>query len=771
MNMDERRLFTGRLVAAGETRTMTEERGGYVMTAEAIRGAIDQGLFNGLACFVDHAAEGPSIRRLVGVWQGVVWDEEARAAEGRLLAYETAETRPVLDLLEQWLDEGEARSDIGVSLVFWPRLAADGRTVQAIVMVESADLVMFPASVDSRILERGGGAASSGMGLSGRGGTAATATVPGATGEASRVAVVAPWIRRRAEGNTSHSLLNKPHVGNRQPSHTQATTGHVSIERELQQKHSSHNQAELPQTGNDQREHTRHQPNPYDPNGRPSHWRDQAVAIKSIKQEKQPMKQEMKDDGLPRLTLVRHGSEAMKRVNLAAGQALEPVAAESAADGWLEALQAAATTAVIRSSGLPAVVQERLANGRYESAEAVQAAVEQARDELAALSAAGVVRLGNTGRPRIQVRDPLDEAQDVANFLFGAEGASIPSNMRRVDEWYKALTGDFEFRGTFNPDRVQFAGATTSTLSNTAVNAMNKVLVEQISNLTAWRWYESITSVEPNDGSLNAMQWITIGGISNLPTVAEGAAYTELTVDDVKESSSFTKRGGYVGITRELLKNSDIAKLQAIPRALATAAIRSRSAAVSEIFTQASGTGPTLAQDSTVLFHSNHGNVNTTAIGTDAAAWRAARYECFLHTDVNSGKPLGIFPRFLLVPAELYDVALSILGYGEGMPTTYAPEAQDRGFADPRAVPLVVPDWTDATDWAYIVDPKVFPVIQMSYSQNPGGRNHPAPELFAVTGETNGLLFTNDTLPIKVRDEFAVGVNGPRGIGKRNVAN
>lgn len=438
---------------------------------------------------------------------------------------------------------------------------------------------------------------------------------------------------------------------------------------------------------------------------------------------------------------------------------------------WTAEFRRVQSAAIIDlTNDLPPLVKTRLKSGDYPTPEALNAAIDAAREELAALHEANVITL--PGRPRIQMRDPLDEAQDVANFLFGAEGASIPSNMRRVDEWYKALTGDFEFRGTFNPDRVQFAGATTSTLSNTAVNAMNKVLVEQISNLTAWRWYESITSVEPNDGSLNAMQWITIGGISNLPAVAEGAAYTELTVDDVKESSSFTKRGGYVGITRELLKNSDIAKLQAIPRALATAAIRSRSAAVSNIFTQASGLGPTLAQDATALFDSSgHANLNTTALGSDATAWRAARAECFQHTDVNSGKPLGIFPRFLLVPAELYDVALSILGYGEGMPTTYAPEAQDRGFADPRAVPLVVPDWTDATDWAYIVDPKVFPVIQMSYSQNPGGRSHPAPELFAVTGETNGLLFTNDTLPIKVRDEFAVGVNGPRGIGKRNVAN
>lgn len=435
---------------------------------------------------------------------------------------------------------------------------------------------------------------------------------------------------------------------------------------------------------------------------------------------------------------------------------------------WDAEYRRTAAAAVIDLTDLPALVKTRLKTGTYQTPAEMHAAIDSARQELASLHDANIINL--PGRPRIQMRDPLEEAQEVANYLFGAASATPPANMRRVDEWYVALTGDVHFRGTFDPDRVQFAGATTTTLANVAVNAMNKVIIEQMSNLDAWRWYERITSVEPNDGSLHAMQWITIGGISNLPTVAEGASYTELVVDDAKESSSFTKLGGYVGITRELLKNSDIARLQAIPRALATAAIRSRSAAVSAIFTANSGTGPTLAQDATVLFHSNHANVNTTALGTDATAWRAARTEAFKHTDVNSGKRLAIYPRFLLVPADLYDIALSILGYGEGMPTTYTPEAQARGFADPRPIPLVVPDWTDATDWAYIVDPAVFPVIQMSYSQNPGGRSHPAPELFAVVSETNGLLFTNDTMPIKVRDEFAVGVNGPRGIGKRNVA-
>lgn len=435
---------------------------------------------------------------------------------------------------------------------------------------------------------------------------------------------------------------------------------------------------------------------------------------------------------------------------------------------WDLEFRRAAAASIIDLTDLPALVKSRLKASSYSSPDDLNLAVDAARSELAALHADGVISL--PGRPRIQVSDPLEEAQHVADFLFGFSSASVPGNMRRVDEWYKALTGDFEFRGVFDPSRVAFAAADTTTLTSTAVNAMNKVLSEQISFLTAYRWYERIVSVEPNDGSLNPMQWITIGGISNLPVVAEGAAYTELSVADVKESSSFSKLGGYVGITRELLKNSDIAKLQAIPRALATAAIRSRSAAVSNIFTAASGVGPTLAQDSTPLFDNSHSNYATSALGTDATSWRTARAECFQHTDVHSGKPLAIFPRFLLVPAELYDQALSILGYGAGMPTSYSPEALDRGFADPRPIPLVVPDWTDATDWAYIVDPQVFPVIQMSYSQAPGGRTHPAPELFAVTGRSNGLLFTNDTLPIKVRDEFAVGVNGPRGIGKRNVS-
>jgi hypothetical protein len=444
----------------------------------------------------------------------------------------------------------------------------------------------------------------------------------------------------------------------------------------------------------------------------------------------------------------------------------------AAASPWLDALRDGGRQAMLAASGLPEATRRRLLRADYPSPQALAAAIEEARAELAAATELSVVQIGGQPPrgPRLSgMVAPLDQAQSAVNWLFGVPNSALPEpTLRKADLLYVALTGDANFHGRFDGDRLAFAGATTATLPNLAVNALNKVVQSQFSDLAHWRWYERIVFVTANDGSLEPMQWITVGGMSNLPTVAEGASYEELAISDAGESSAFVKRGGYIGITREMIMNSDIQRIQAVPRGLAQAALRTRSAAIAAIFTANAGVGPTLTQDSKALFHADHGNLDVTALGTDATAWRAARAECFKQAELGSGKRLGVYPKYLLVPAELYDQALAILGYGEGMPTTYTPEAQDRGFADPRAIPLVVPDWTDATDWAYIVDPAVYPVIMMSYSQAPGGGIHPAPELFSVLSESAGLLFTNDTLPIKVRDEFAAGVSGPRGIGKRN---
>jgi hypothetical protein len=463
---------------------------------------------------------------------------------------------------------------------------------------------------------------------------------------------------------------------------------------------------------------------------------------------------------------------------------LTPVAEQAPPnpDEYLTRLAGATLTMALREANLPAAsetaIREQFA-GQTPSATQIDAAITQQRQLIAALSfqITGHDHPLDNGRITGMTTN-LDEAAKVINWMFGVSGAPMPPpSLRRPADIYGAITGDYEWHGVFTPAKLLFASANSTTLADLAVNAMNKIVVEQWDGLSEYRWFEDLVTVQPHDGSTHDMAWINVGGIANLPVVAEGAAYTELSLADSKESDSFIKYGAYVGVTQEMLRKSELAKIQAIPRALAVAAVRTRSAAIAGLFTANSGVGPTLDDDSTALFHSNHGsNVQTTALGTDLTAWKAARLECYKQTEAGSSKRLAFWPRYCLVPGDLYDTALILFSYGSGpggYPGTANNDVNPYAVAranDARPIPIAVPDWTDANDWAYLVDPRQHPVIQMSYVQAPGGGSHPAPEIYSVSTPTAGLTFSNDVLPIKCRDWFSYGVSTWRGIGKRNVA-
>jgi hypothetical protein len=372
---------------------------------------------------------------------------------------------------------------------------------------------------------------------------------------------------------------------------------------------------------------------------------------------------------------------------------------------------------------------------------------------------------------------PEDRVQSALSWLLGAaDEPAPPPSLRSLRDLYMAITGDVNWYGVFNREYTQLAAASTSTLAGMAVNSLNKVVRQYYDHLATYRWYEQIVDVIPHDGSTHDVQLILVDGVANLPTVGEGAAYTEAVVGDAKESFAFTKRGHYVGITLEAIRRGNLQRIQAIPRELVKASIRTRSAAIAGLFTQASGAGPTLADDSKALFHADHGNLDTAAL--DATGWAAARQRIFGQTVPGTGSVLGLWPTFCLVPIELYDTALELFGYGAGdvgKPNTGGTAQTPNVYGasrpgDPRPIPVAVPEWTDATDWAYLVDPRLHPVIHMAYADAPQGGSHPLPEIFEVTSETSGLMFTNDTLPVKIRDWWGYGVSTYVGIGKNNVA-
>lgn len=370
-----------------------------------------------------------------------------------------------------------------------------------------------------------------------------------------------------------------------------------------------------------------------------------------------------------------------------------------------------------------------------------------------AVEGAGIKRLGEVR----SVVSPLERIELALEALLGLPGTSAQRDEPRLSgirELYDTLTGDWERRGVFHAERVNLANATTGTLNQVVANALNKVLAHAYEARA--QWWKPIVS-EEDFPSLHDARWTSLGGIGALDTVAEGASYTEKAWDDAAETAAFSKTGNYIGLTMEMIDRDDVGAVRALPRKLAYAAQRTLSAAVAAVFTGNAGAGPTLA-DGKALFHSDHGNLGSTALSD--SAWWAAVQAMFKQGELASGTRLGVRPRYCLVPVELEKTALGIFtsDYPIGA-TTF-----EQNMLRNAASVITVPEFTDANDWAGAADPGDLAGVCVGYRY---GR---APEIFVADGELMGAMFTNDELRIKVRFVFAVGVANYRALYKANVS-
>jgi len=439
-------------------------------------------------------------------------------------------------------------------------------------------------------------------------------------------------------------------------------------------------------------------------------------------------------------------------------------------NAWAYAAQESAVQLILQVSGLPQPSKDRLIKMHFSTPEDVTHAIEDERAYLAQLQESRVIQVGGTPPRSPQITGMitgLDQVQLALESLVS--GVRPPDGIRPltgIRELYHLLSGDYEMSGVYQPDRIMFSNVNSSTMASMVANVLNKRVVQEFSQYPQW-WTPIVR--EDDFASLQAVRWNILGGIGELPTVAEGASYTELTWDDKYETASFVKKGGYLGITIEAIDKDETGRLRAAPGALAQAAWLTLSKAISYIFTQSSGAGPTLI-DGTALFHSTRSNVGTTALSM--ASYIAARTAMRKFTELNSGERLGalVTPRYLLVPPDLEITALQILA-SEGYPGTANNDVnpltqgdtfnQRMNYARERVI--IVDLWTDTNDWAAVADPRLYPTIGIGYRY---GRQ---PEIFSVASPTAGLMFTNDTLPIKVRFFYAVGPMDWRGMYKANV--
>jgi hypothetical protein len=176
---------------------------------------------------------------------------------------------------------------------------------------------------------------------------------------------------------------------------------------------------------------------------------------------------------------------------------------------------------------------------------------------------------------------------------------------------------------------------------------------------------------------------------------------------------------------------------------------------VSGVFTCNSNTGPVMGTTG-ALFNATavtsaggHANLLTTALSY--AALDAARLAMRKQTNMalGTGRRLLIQPRYLLVPADLETTA-NELANSDLVPNQSAATSgmalQTANQYKGKITPIVVPDWSDTNNWALVADPAEHPAIYNIFL-----RGRSVPEIFTANSETEGAMFTNDTLRYKVR--------------------
>ena len=434
----------------------------------------------------------------------------------------------------------------------------------------------------------------------------------------------------------------------------------------------------------------------------------------------------------------------------------------------------------LAASKLPEIVQKRIRKGfegRTFRAPELQTAITEAREELAALTEGASIQ----GPGRVQFSGMIDSADQfrlAVEDLFGLERQPAQANIKvhrlmGIRDAYLKATGDEYFMGGYFPE----FSLVSANFPGIVANVQNKMLIDAWKDFEeSYGWWQKIVTVE-HFANLKTATWVRTGTIASLPAVLERGEYTELPVGDIKETSEWGKYGGYVPLTIESVINDDLRAFRRMPSEVALAGMRNISEQVAAIFTQNSAAGPTMT-DGGALFNSTaqttaggHVNLLTTALGTDYTAWNAVALAMFKKKLMvknaagyyGTGKPQALKPSICLVPADLITQAEALFIPRWDAPAQNVPATASVRWGG-RVQPIVVPEWTDATDWAAAIDPKLRPGVML------GEIFGVKPQIFSASSEIDPAMFANDESRIKVRQFVTVGVADDLPLHKNNVA-
>lgn len=243
-----------------------------------------------------------------------------------------------------------------------------------------------------------------------------------------------------------------------------------------------------------------------------------------------------------------------------------------------------------------------------------------------------------------------------------------------------------------------FIGHTTSDLANLLANVAEK------SMLRGWDSRPNTWSGWTKPGTLSDFKQATRAGLSEFPQlleVPEGAEIKLGTMGDRKELISLVTYARRVALTRQTIINDDLQALTELPMKAGRAAAAIPADLAYAVLTS----NPTLNQDSTQLFHADHGNYVTSGAAPSVATLQAGRVAMGLQMNQNGTEYLQIIPAHIVCPLALEDtcnVLMTAQYDPAGTAGTLTPNTSPRMqvHADPRLDAFNAAGWFLAADGA-----------------------------------------------------------------------
>jgi hypothetical protein len=353
-------------------------------------------------------------------------------------------------------------------------------------------------------------------------------------------------------------------------------------------------------------------------------------------------------------------------------------------------------------------------------------------------------------------RNSQDKIQLAMDALLGVKEARADRNVkpfRGIREAYQHISGDRECSfGQGGFFRVSEAIATTD-FPNILLNSLTKKLIQDYAEFQIVPGLEKLytttrlTDYKPQDR-------VRLGYLSDLPTVAEAGAYTELTKPtDEKITYSIGKKGGLLTISEETIRNDDLNKIAQFPNRLARAARHTLATFVTNFFI----TPPNYDPDGLAWFHATHANTGTTALSSAELDVRAIALA--KQSEKDSTNRLGLTLDWIMIPIDLRPTAMQINRNMLATNNWYSK------FGANEENIIVNPLLTDVTDWYGGSMPANAPFLEIGFLDG-----YETPQIFLANLPTQGTQFTNDQLQYKVKYVFGGKPIDFRGVFKEVVA-